>query len=607
MPTPRLHLLAIPHTITRPDFSHCAFTGKVLRFSPMMRAQGYEVIHYGTDQASSGATEDVIVMTVEEQEELLGHKHHSDPTGFAGRDANASSALYRQWNYYTRKHLEERVEPGDIVCLPFGRAHEAAVRELPIFDEGDRTKAAWLVESGIGYQDTFAPYRIYESEAWRHFHLGHPRRGAMGSDWEWVVPNYFDVDEWPLGDGSGGYLLYFGRLIDSKGLLMVCEIARHRPDLKVVLCGQGEPSYYLAQSPNIEYRPPVSGTDRAELVGKALAMLVPTRYVEPFGGVAVEAMLCGTPVLTSDFGAFTETVRHGVDGFRCRTLGDYLAAIENIEHSDERTCRLESRRYARSRFSLDACGCEYRRIFTTLQTLSERGVLSLSSVIGPVERAVDPGPSVTEQAAADPSFAWQLAQKWERSWWMSHPQLWSVEKRKQEAYAELMGIPRLEKPIEAFPQLVFDAEGKSVVDVGCGPFSLLLRTRAATAVAVDPLDFGADLEAAYHRSGIQRVQAAGEAFKAEQVFDEGWMYNCLQHVRSPAEVLANLARHAKTVRLFEWLHIPKSDGHLHVLTEETFADAFPEAQWRRVQWDVGTMETPELHGDYLAAVLERIS
>ena len=33
----RLHLLAIPHTITTDDFSHCAFTGKVLRFSPMMR------------------------------------------------------------------------------------------------------------------------------------------------------------------------------------------------------------------------------------------------------------------------------------------------------------------------------------------------------------------------------------------------------------------------------------------------------------------------------------------------------------------------------------------------------------------------------------------
>ena len=28
----KLHLLALPHTVTRADFSHCAFTGKVQRF-----------------------------------------------------------------------------------------------------------------------------------------------------------------------------------------------------------------------------------------------------------------------------------------------------------------------------------------------------------------------------------------------------------------------------------------------------------------------------------------------------------------------------------------------------------------------------------------------
>ena len=45
----RLRLPAVPHTITSPEYSHCAFTGKVLRFSPMMRSQGYEVLHYGVE------------------------------------------------------------------------------------------------------------------------------------------------------------------------------------------------------------------------------------------------------------------------------------------------------------------------------------------------------------------------------------------------------------------------------------------------------------------------------------------------------------------------------------------------------------------------------
>ena len=55
----RLHILAIPHTITRDEYSHCAFTGKVLRFSPMMRSRGFEVFHYGVETSESGADKDI--------------------------------------------------------------------------------------------------------------------------------------------------------------------------------------------------------------------------------------------------------------------------------------------------------------------------------------------------------------------------------------------------------------------------------------------------------------------------------------------------------------------------------------------------------------------
>jgi len=62
----RLHLPSIPHTITCSEFSHCAFTGKVQRFSPMMRSRGFEVFHYGVETSESGADKDIQIFTKQE-------------------------------------------------------------------------------------------------------------------------------------------------------------------------------------------------------------------------------------------------------------------------------------------------------------------------------------------------------------------------------------------------------------------------------------------------------------------------------------------------------------------------------------------------------------
>ena len=51
----RLHLPAIPLTITSAAYSHCDFTGKALRFPRMMMSLGYEVYHYGVEGSESDA------------------------------------------------------------------------------------------------------------------------------------------------------------------------------------------------------------------------------------------------------------------------------------------------------------------------------------------------------------------------------------------------------------------------------------------------------------------------------------------------------------------------------------------------------------------------
>ena len=356
----RLHLPGLPHTITRDSFSHCAFTGKVQKFIPMMRAQGYDVLHYGVGDENPGATEHIQLLTQAEQETLLGHKH-DDPTAFVGNDANVGHPAYTTFNTRLAAALATRVTTDDLVCLPFGHGHQA----------GTRDHAGINVETGIGYPVCCEPFRIYESNAWYALHCG--MENQPGSDYQWVIPNYFDATQWNLGPPKRQYLLYFGRLLEIKGLAVVKEIAKARPDLTVFMCGQGDPSPWLDPAvPNLQYLPPVTGRARSALLGNAIALLAPSRYIEPFCGVTVEANLCGTPALTSDHGVFPETITNGHNGYRCHTLGDWLEGIRRVEQYDF-SRHIAIQEQAIEKYSLEAVGPMYSRVFQQLADLRSNG------------------------------------------------------------------------------------------------------------------------------------------------------------------------------------------------------------------------------------------
>jgi glycosyltransferase involved in cell wall biosynthesis len=99
-----------------------------------------------------------------------------------------------------------------------------------------------------------------------------------------------------------------------------------------LIAGVGTPPTYG------EYLGPV-GLERAELYQNAKAVFVPTTYVEPYGTVNVEAQMCGTPVITTDWGAFTETVIDGVTGYRCRTFGEFVQASIDAPKLDRNVIR----------------------------------------------------------------------------------------------------------------------------------------------------------------------------------------------------------------------------------------------------------------------------
>jgi glycosyltransferase involved in cell wall biosynthesis len=98
-------------------------------------------------------------------------------------------------------------------------------------------------------------------------------------------------------------------------------------------------------------------------------MLMPTSFIEPFAGSGVESMMCGTPLISVDYGAFTETVREGVTGYRCNTLGDWVKAIELSKNLDRGICATTTR----ARYSLETCGGLYDSAFRQLNELRGSG------------------------------------------------------------------------------------------------------------------------------------------------------------------------------------------------------------------------------------------
>jgi len=151
----------------------------------------------------------------------------------------------------------------------------------------------------------------------------------------------------------------------------------------------------------------------------------------------------------------------------------------------------------------------------------------------------------------------------ERSYWGDCCNTYD-EETKQLVYARFMGLSRT--------HYSFDMKGKSVLDIGGGPSSLLLKAvNLSRGKVVDPIEYPQWTRDRYLLKNIEYSCNVGEEID-EEGWDEVWIYNCLQHAVDPAEILRNAKKAAKVLRIFEWIDIPAHDGHPHELTERSLTE-----------------------------------
>jgi glycosyltransferase involved in cell wall biosynthesis len=390
---PRVHVLGLPHTIVSEAFSHCAFTGKVLRMPSVL--PDYRVIEYSNGCSSSKAAEHVQVFSQQQLESYGGGSLESLQACCTVTLASDGD-LQQAWLALTIRELRKRARAGDVIAItyPFENYHKL-VQAFP---------ECVVVETGIGYSwAPFGAYRVFESETWRAWHFGKwcGENGALGdfptytpANCSAVVPNYYDVEQWPLGLGQGWdwlaerpsvpgaastpYVFFAGRMASAKGIEIVNALAERFDELTFVVAS-GEaflPDRFPAK--NVQFIGRVdSRAEMADWMGGALCTLVPSRFHEPFGGVAVESLLCGTPVLCSDWAAFTETVQSGYDdGLRCNDLHEFVSALAHVQANAEDWNIGRERRQARARerFGLEPVSLKYKAAIEMFRRMHADGL-----------------------------------------------------------------------------------------------------------------------------------------------------------------------------------------------------------------------------------------
>lgn len=162
---------------------------------------------------------------------------------------------------------------------------------------------------------------------------------------------------------------------------------------------------------------------------------------------------------------------------------------------------------------------------------------------------------------------WQEVNKWESHWWGDCTNTF-IEEVKQMQIIKYMSLKADVKDAK----VGIDIQGKNICDLGGGVVSLLLKciNRGNYCVVVDPILEKAPIwvKERYKASDLFYSESMAELAEFDKKFDEVWLYNVLQHVQNPLEVLDTVKRLGNAVRIFEWLNTPPHDGHPHTITKE---------------------------------------
>ena len=194
------------------------------------------------------------------------------------------------------------------------------------------------------------------------------RRAQPNLNWIATVHHGIDIRSFTYYPNPENYLCFVGRISPDKRPERAIEIAR-RVGLPLKIAakiGPQDREYFasvvepLLKDPSIEFLGQLDENEKRELIGHALALLLPIDWPEPFGMVFIEALASGTPVLTCPIGAAPEVLTDGVTGYLRETVDELVEAVYDLPRISRARCW----RYAAERFDMRRMTMDYVNVYS---------------------------------------------------------------------------------------------------------------------------------------------------------------------------------------------------------------------------------------------------
>jgi glycosyltransferase involved in cell wall biosynthesis len=268
------------------------------------------------------ATQDAI--TKAKLEAVAPHGYREDPT-----------MVERVWDLLHISHLFEQAEQFDIIHNNFDFPPLA-------FSQLVQTPMVTTIH-GFSSPAIIPVYEKYNkkthyvsiSNANRHSTLDYAATVYHGID---IAPYTFRADD-------EGYLLFFGRIHNDKGVKEAIQVAQET-GRKLIIAGLIADDEYFKKEiqPHIDdnqirYVGNVNLEEGNKLLGGASALMHLINFDEPFGLSVVEAMACGTPVIAISRGSLPELLVDGKTGFLVHSVEEAVAAVGRLSEIVRQDCR----------------------------------------------------------------------------------------------------------------------------------------------------------------------------------------------------------------------------------------------------------------------------